>query len=125
MAVRPGDRLRKRLGGEEEGLVHLGEIRDSQSHIAEIRPREEMDLLPRHQLLRVLDGLRRISLIISEQNLDSSSQQTTRGVDLVHGHLDRLAIRLGETGGDAAVGVDLSNPDRPLRVRSARTPHGR
>jgi hypothetical protein len=84
-----------------------------------------MDLLPRHQLLRVLDGLRRISLIISEQNLDPSSQQTTRGVDLVHGHLDRLAIRLGETGGDAAVGVDLSNPDRPLRVHSARTPHGR
>ena len=98
--------------GEVEGLGFLGVRRDGQPHAARDAAGQEVDLLLAHQLAGGLHGLVRLELVVAEDELDRPAQDAARVVDLLGRHQEAFLVGEGVDGGQAAVGVDLADPDR-------------
>ena len=108
------------MGGEVERLRLLRVRREREPDTARDAAGEEVDLLLAHQLARGLDRLVRLQLVVAEDEFERTPEHAAGIVDLLHGHRQTFLVREGVDGGEAAVRVDLADPDGlALRDRGA------
>ena len=100
------------MGGEVEGLRLLGVGRDGQADAARDAAGQEVDLLLPDQLAGGLHRLVRLELVVAEDELDRPAEHAAGVVDLLGRHQQAFLVGEGVDGGEAAVGVDLADPDR-------------
>src|SRR5262249_35355882 len=100
--------------GEKKYLLLVGKVADGKADIGEERAGEHRDVLARHQL--VGGGLRigRLAAVVLGDHDQLLAIDAAGGVDLLHGKLPALAVRLGE-GRQGRVAVDLADLDFALR----------
>ena len=115
MPLRPRQRFRERLRRDEHDLVLLGPVGDGETDVRQERAGDQRDLLGLHQILGLLDRLRRLALVVAEDHLELPAEDASLGIDLLDGHLGAELVRAGERRPDAAVRIDLADLDRRLR----------
>ena len=114
VALRPGDGVGQRFGGEEEHLLLVGEIADGEADVGQERAGQHRDVLARHQF--VGGGLRigRLAAVILGDDDELLAVDAAGGVDFLDRELPALAIGLGE-GRQQRIAVDLADLDLALR----------
>ncbi len=111
VAVRPGELVGERLGGEEEHLALAGEARHRQPDMRQEGAGEQVHLLARHQVLGDADGVARIAAVVARDQLQRPPVDAAGVVDLLHRQLHALAVGI-EEGGLGLVAVELADADR-------------
>ena len=114
VAVRPGDLVGQRLGGEKEHLLLAGEFRDRQSDIGQKRAEENVEIAAGRQFLGDPHRVARIGAVVARDDLKLPAQHAAGGVDLIDSHFPALLVGV-EKGRLALVAIELADLDRLLR----------
>ncbi len=127
MALLPGDLGRERLGGDEQHLLLLGEVRDREPDVGEEGAGEQRHLLARDQLVGERHGVRGLAAVVAREHLERpAAEHAARGVDLLDRELPALLVGQREAR-ETRVAVDLADLDglrRRGRERQRRCHEG-
>ena len=123
VAAAPDDLVGQRLAGQVEKLLLLGEVGQRQPGVRQERTRQHIDLFTRNQLFCGPHGVAGAAVVVAYEQLDFLAVDATTGVQLLHRQLHAFFVRLQECG-LRLVAVDLTNPDRALRVRGGNAQNG-
>ncbi|MPM65901.1 hypothetical protein SDC9_112805 [bioreactor metagenome] len=131
VAVSPHDLVGQRLGSQEEPLLLLGVIRQSQAHVRQKAAGEHVDLFARIQLLGRAHRVCRVAVVVADNQLELFASHAARLVDLLHRQFHALFVGLQKRR-LRLVAVDLTDLDdvgspclgcqRPCRQRQRETP---
>jgi len=110
IAVLPDDLVGERLGGHEDDLALLGQIRYRQADVRRERAHQDVRFLPRDQLLRHAHRIARRAAVVARHHLELAAEHAALGVDLLERELPTLLVRL-EEGREDLVAVQLSDLD--------------
>ena len=107
----PHDLVGQRLGGEEQDLALLREVRHREADVGRERSHQQRGLFAREELLGDADRIPRIAVVVARDHLEGSAEHAARAVDLGHGELHALLVRLEERR-ENLVAVELAEADR-------------
>jgi hypothetical protein len=93
VALRPGELGGERLGGDEQGLLLLGQLRHGEADVGQEGAGEQGDALAGYQLVGENEGVRRLATIVAREHLERSAEHPARAVDFFDRELPSLAIR--------------------------------
>ena len=114
ISLRPGDRIRQRLGRQEEHLLLVGKVAHGQADVRQERARQHGDFLARHQFVRGGQCLGRLAAVVLRDHDQLLAVYAAGRVDFLQRELPALAVGLGE-GRQQRVAVDLADLDFALR----------
>jgi hypothetical protein len=95
----PDEGVRERLACHEQDPVLPREVADGEADIRQICARQQIDLVPAHELLCRTDRDARFAFVVPTDDLQLAPEKAAFGDDLLDRQLPAATIGQGERGG--------------------------